>query len=125
MMLAAPIVTALTAGVLILMQMALLFSVVRLRRSAGQSLGDGGDQDLQLAIRRHGNFAENAGIFIACFALLEMLGGGGPVFMVLCAGFVLGRLSHIIGLSMRRTVTRSASPASSSPSRSAPRSGCG
>jgi uncharacterized membrane protein YecN with MAPEG domain len=33
-----------------------------------------------------------------------MLGGGGPVFMILCAGFVLGRLSHVIGLSMRESV---------------------
>jgi uncharacterized protein len=101
---APPIVTAFTAGLLIIMQMALLFSVVRARWSARQSIGDGSNQALLLAIRRHGNFAENAAIFIACFALLEIMGGSSPGFMILCAGFVLGRISHIIGLSMKRTV---------------------
>jgi uncharacterized protein len=101
---APPIVTAFTAGLIILMQMALVFSVVLARRGARQSIGDGGDQGLLLAIRRHGNFAENAAIFIACFALLEILGGGRTGLAILCAGFVLGRICHIIGLSMKRTV---------------------
>jgi uncharacterized protein len=101
---APPIVTAFTAGVIIVMQMALAFSVVRARRRARQSIGDGGDQGLLLAIRRHGNFAENAAIFIACFTLLEIMGGGGMGLAILCAGFVLGRIGHIIGLSMKDTV---------------------
>jgi uncharacterized membrane protein YecN with MAPEG domain len=101
---APPIVTAFTAGLIMVMQMALLFSVVRARRRARQSIGDGGNQQLLLAIRRHGNFAENAGIFIACFTLLEITGAGGTGLVILCTGFVLGRISHIVGLSMKRTV---------------------
>jgi uncharacterized protein len=99
-----PIVTAFTAGLLIIMQMALLFSVVRARRRVRQSLGDGGNQELLAAVRRHGNFAENAAIFIACFAVLEIMGGGGPGFKLLCGLFVLGRISHVVGLSMKETV---------------------
>jgi uncharacterized membrane protein YecN with MAPEG domain len=99
-----PIVAAFTAGLIILMQMALALSVVLARRSARQSIGDGGNQQLLLAIRRHGNFAENAAIFIACSTLLEIMGGGGFGLMILCAGFVLGRIGHLIGLSMKRTV---------------------
>jgi uncharacterized membrane protein YecN with MAPEG domain len=101
---APPIVTAFTAGLIIVIQMALAFSVVLARGRTRQSIGDGGDPELLLAIRRHGNFAENAGIFVACFTLLEIIGGAGPGLMILCAGFVLGRISHIIGLSMKRTV---------------------
>jgi uncharacterized membrane protein YecN with MAPEG domain len=101
---APPIVSAFTAGLIIVIQMALAFSVVRARRRARQSIGDGGDQELLLAIRRHGNFAENAAIFVACFTLLELMGGGGAGLAILCAGFVLGRIGHIIGLSMKETV---------------------
>jgi uncharacterized membrane protein YecN with MAPEG domain len=39
-----PIVTAFTAALIIVMQMALAFSVVRTRRRARQSIGDGGNQ---------------------------------------------------------------------------------
>jgi uncharacterized protein len=101
---APPIVTAFTAGLIIVMQMALALGVIRARGRARQSIGDGGDQELLLAIRRHGNFAENAAIFVACFTLLEIMGGGGLWLMMLCAGFVLGRISHIVGLSMKQTV---------------------
>jgi uncharacterized membrane protein YecN with MAPEG domain len=99
-----PVVTAFTAGLLLVMQMALLFSVVLTRRRTRQSIGDGGNQKLLLAIRRHGNFAENAAVFIACFALLEILGGGRRGLMIICAAFVLGRIAHIVGLMMKETV---------------------
>ena len=97
-----PLISALTAGVLIIMQMALLYAVVRARRSNRQSLGDGGKGELLLAIRRHGNFAENAAIFIAGFALLELLGTGQIEVAVLCGVFVAARVAHIVGLSMAR-----------------------
>jgi uncharacterized membrane protein YecN with MAPEG domain len=108
-----PIVTAFTAGLIIVMQMALAFSIVRTRRRARQSIGDGGNQQLLLAIRRHGNFAENAAIFIARSTLLEIMSGGGTGLMILCAGFVLGRIGHLIGLSMKRPSMPIASAVSS------------
>jgi uncharacterized membrane protein YecN with MAPEG domain len=95
-----PFVSALTAGVLVLMQMALMYSVVLARRRNRQSIGDGGQHDMLLAIRRHGNFAENAAIFVAGFALLELMGGGRIGLAVMCAAFVLARISHVVGLSM-------------------------
>ena len=99
-----PVVSACTAGILIIMQTALMFSVIFARRRNRQSLGDGGHHELLLAIRRHGNFAENAAIFIAGFALLELMGAGRTSLAILCAAFVLGRVSHVIGLSMEKTV---------------------
>jgi len=59
-----------------------------------------------LAIRRHGNFAENAALFIAGFTLLELADGHGPALEIMCAVFVLARISHAIGLSMPTTVNR-------------------
>jgi uncharacterized membrane protein YecN with MAPEG domain len=99
-----PVVSALTAGVLMILQMALMMSVVVARRDNRQSLGDGGSNELLRAIRRHGNLAENTGIFMAGFVLLELLGAGRPRLEVLCGAFVLGRISHVIGLSLERTV---------------------
>jgi uncharacterized membrane protein YecN with MAPEG domain len=99
-----PVVSALTAGVLIILQMALMMAVVLARRNNRQSLGDGGSSELLRAIRRHGNLAENAGVFIAGFTLLELLGVGRPRLEILCGIFVLGRISHAIGLTLHRTV---------------------
>ena len=101
-----PAVSALTGGILIIMQMALMLAVVLARRRNRQSLGDGGSPDMLLAIRRHGNFAENAALFIAGFALLEVMDGSRPALEIMCAIFVLGRISHAIGLSMPKTVNR-------------------
>jgi uncharacterized membrane protein YecN with MAPEG domain len=106
MPLSPPFISALTAGILILMQVALMFSVVVARRRNRQSIGDGGHQDLLVAIRRHGNLAENAALFVAGFALLELAGSGRIGLAVMCAAFVLGRVSHAIGLSMKHTVNR-------------------
>jgi uncharacterized membrane protein YecN with MAPEG domain len=99
-----PIVSALAAGILIIMQMALMTAVIPSRRRNQQSLSDGGHKSLLRAIRRHGNFAENAAVFIAGFALLEVLGGDRVFLQILCAAFILARLIHAIGLSMENTV---------------------
>jgi uncharacterized membrane protein YecN with MAPEG domain len=100
---ALPIVSAVTAGVLIIAQMALMLLAALQRRRARQSLGDRQDDGLLRAVRRHGNFAENAAIFIAGLALLEMIGGARCLVEGLAAVFLLGRVLHAIGLSMKRT----------------------
>ena len=99
-----PIVSGIAAGVLLIIQIALMSAVIRLRMRDRQSLGDGGHPELLRAIRRHGNFAENAAIFAVCFGLLEMLGEGRTMMVVLCTGFVIGRLLHALGLSQSSTV---------------------
>ena len=99
-----PVISAFTAGILILLQTALVFAAVNQRRLHGPSLGESTDQNVTRAIRRHGNLAENAAIFIACIALLEMLGGGRLWVELLCGAFVLARLFHALGLSLRNTV---------------------
>jgi uncharacterized protein len=99
-----PVVSAVTAGALILIQMVLALVVVLARRRNRQSLGDGGNPDVLRAMRRHGNFAENAAIFVAGFTLFELIGGPRQTLEIMCAVFVTGRLSHAAGLSLKNTV---------------------
>jgi uncharacterized membrane protein YecN with MAPEG domain len=99
-----PAISAVTAGALILIQMALALAVVLARRRNRQSLGDGGNPDVLRAMRRHGNFAENAAIFVAGFTLFELIGGSRATLEITCAVFVAGRLSHAVGLSLKNTV---------------------
>jgi hypothetical protein len=99
-----PVISAFTAGILILLQTSLMFAAVNQRRQHGPSLGEATDPNMIRAVRRHGNLAENAAIFVAGVALLEMLGGGRLWVEVLCATFVLARGLHALGLSMQNTV---------------------
>ena len=98
-----PVISAFTAGILILLQSALVFAAANQRRQHGPSVGEPTDLNVTRAVRRHGNLAENAAIFIACIALFEMLGGGRVWVEVLCAAFVAARLLHAFGLSLKNT----------------------
>jgi uncharacterized membrane protein YecN with MAPEG domain len=98
-----PVVSALTAGILILLQSALVFAAANQRRLHGPSVGEPTDLNVTRAVRRHGNLAENAAIFIACVGLLEILGGGRLWVEILCAAFVAARLFHAFGLSLKNT----------------------
>jgi uncharacterized membrane protein YecN with MAPEG domain len=98
-----PVVSAITAGALIIGQMGLLLTTALRRRATRQSLGEG-DPSLQRVVRRHGNYAENAAIFVASLALLEMMGAERLFILGLAALFILGRLLHAVGLSLQNTV---------------------
>ncbi len=101
-----PWVSALTAGVLLVLQMLLMLSAAlnrgRSRRAAGGD-GDNGDPELTRRVRRHGNLAENAAIFVAGYTLLELLGENQQRLEIACGVFVLARLLHAIGFSFRNT----------------------
>jgi len=94
-----PVITALTAGIILLLQMFLMITVGRHRQRTTTLFGSGSDPALARAIRVHGNLAENAALFLAGFALLELLGGATGIVATLCAVFVVARLAHAIGLS--------------------------
>ncbi|MEM7542520.1 MAG: MAPEG family protein [Pseudomonadota bacterium] len=99
-MTALPVYASLTAATLLLLQLGLMLSVGLARVRHNQGIGDGGHDDLALLIRRHGNLAENAALFVAVLALLEILGGAPSAVLALGAGFVLVRISHAVGLSL-------------------------
>jgi hypothetical protein len=98
-----PVVSAITGGILIILQSIFMFAAANQRRQHGPSVGEATEPGMIRAVRRHGNLAENAGIFVVCVALLEMLGGSRYWVEILCGVFVVARLSHGVGLSMQNT----------------------
>lgn len=94
-----PLISAATAGVLILLQSVLMLAAGFKRVRFKQLLGDGGHDELLRAVRRHGNLAENAAIFVVSLALLELIGTASLIVSGLAAAFVAARLSHAFGLS--------------------------
>lgn len=78
--------------------MILWIRVTSQRAALAQSIGDGGNTDLLLRIRQHGNCAE-----WSCFLLILMIvaeGMGAPSLYLYIGGslLVLGRIAHPFGL---------------------------
>lgn len=95
-----PVMTAIAAALLLILQLSLMLTVGRSRFSNRQGIGDGGDERLALLIRRHGNLAENAPMFLLVLALLEIIGGDVRIVGTLAAAFVVVRVFHAIGLTI-------------------------
>jgi uncharacterized membrane protein YecN with MAPEG domain len=101
-----PWVSALTAGVLLILQTLLMLSAANTRRTTRSpgSDGDAANPHLHRRVRRHGNLAENAAIFVVAFTLLELLGEKTLYMEVICGVFLLARLFHALGFTLRNTV---------------------
>ena len=91
-----PIVSAGLAGILIILQQLLMLTAGARRAKTGQGVGHGGDLKLERLVRRHGNLAENAAIFIVVLALLEMLGTNGTIVAWMAGIFITARLLHAV-----------------------------
>lgn len=90
--------TSLYAGLLGCLLLYLSVNVIKRRRSAKVSVGDGGDDALLRAIRSQGNFTEYAPVALILIGLIEI--NGFPLWMVHGLGVVLvvGRGLHAMGL---------------------------
>lgn len=97
-MTAFPVISTLTAGLILILQMMLMINVGRLREKTGTLFGVG-EKRMEQAIRVHANLAENAGIVVVTLALAEMAGGATWAIATLCGLFVVARLAHAVGLS--------------------------
>jgi uncharacterized protein len=93
-----PIITALYAGLLGLVAFGVAFPAGRLRGRLGISVGDGGNNDLLCAMRRHANFAEWVPLALLLIALLELNGAPAAAIHALGAVLVLSRIAHAVGL---------------------------
>ena len=98
-----PYVTAATAGVLLILQMALGLAVSGARGQADIWVGDAGHGDLIRVSRRHANLAENAGIFVVALLILEISGRFVLILEIAAAVFIAARVLHAIGLSRLNT----------------------
>ncbi|MEM9532575.1 MAG: MAPEG family protein [Pseudomonadota bacterium] len=97
-------ITALYAGILALILLGLSFGTGAARNRSKVSLGDGGNPDLLVAIRRHGNAVEYVPMILLLLALLEANGASPTLLHVLGAGLVVARIAHPLGLSSERMV---------------------
>lgn len=94
-----PIIAAVAGAVLIILQaiLMILVGVHRIRNRV--NLGTGDDPALERKVRRHGNLAENAALFIVVLALAEMTVVPNEVVRIIALIFILGRILHAIALS--------------------------
>tara|TARA_Y100000588_G_scaffold203641_1_gene217454 strand:+ start:56 stop:445 length:390 start_codon:yes stop_codon:yes gene_type:complete len=87
-------ITAVTAALLGLVFVVLSIRVIRLRRENSVSLGDGGNEALQRAIRGHGNCAEYAPVGILLLLIAELQGANATWLLIVAAALLLGRAAH-------------------------------
>lgn len=92
------VTTAVFASILALMFIKLSFNVIGFRRRNKISLGAGGVDELERAIRAHGNFAEYVPLVLFLIGALEL--NGAPLALVAPLGclLVLGRYFHAKGI---------------------------
>ena len=91
-------ITALYAAIQAVISIVLGFGVGPMRGKLGISVGDGGNPDLLLAMRKHGNWTEHVPFALLLLALLELNGGGVILLHGLGAGLVVARIAHPLGL---------------------------
>ncbi|GAA0466157.1 hypothetical protein GCM10009096_03530 [Parasphingorhabdus litoris] len=94
-----PIISAYAGALLIILQGVLMVLTGLHRVKAGINLGVGDDPVMERKIRRHGNLAENAGLFVAVLAIAEMTIVPSSAIMIIASAFVIARFSHAIALS--------------------------
>ena len=91
-------ITTLFALPLIAIWAALWMSVTASRGPLNCSIGDGGNPDLLLKIRRHGNFIEWVPFTLLLMVLAEAQGTSAPWLYAAGGLLLLGRIAHPFGL---------------------------
>lgn len=100
-----PVITGLYAGLLAILLVVLIVRVGMTRTRVRVSLMDGGNPELAVAIRQHGNFTEMVPMCLILMAILELQGVS--IYVVHAFGLVLlvCRLVHPFGLSFEKGET--------------------
>jgi uncharacterized membrane protein YecN with MAPEG domain len=98
-----PHITALYAGLLGLMAIAIAFRAGSLRTKLNVPVGDGGHPELLVAMRRHANFVEFVPLALILIGLLEMNGVGALAIHLFGGGLVLFRICHAVGINAEST----------------------
>jgi uncharacterized membrane protein YecN with MAPEG domain len=92
-----PVISAFYAGLLGLLAIAIAVQCGRVRGKTEITLGDGGNPELQTAMRRHANFVEFVPLVLVLIALLELNGVSKAAIHGLGAGLLVARLCHAVG----------------------------
>ena len=91
-------ITGLWAALQVFVAIALITPVGRLRGKYDVSIHAGGHPDLDVAIRRHANWAEHVPFALLLIALLELNGGSSGLLHGLGGGLLACRIAHPLGL---------------------------
>jgi uncharacterized membrane protein YecN with MAPEG domain len=91
-------VTPIYALAVAVIYMVLWMRVTSKRAALGQSIGDGGDSDLLLRVRQHGNCAEWTSFLLILMILAEGMGAPSIYLHIGGALLLLGRIAHPFGL---------------------------
>ena len=92
-------ITPIYAGLATLFFLFLSARVIGGRRSAGVTLGDGGDRGLLRRQRAHGNFAEYVPLALLLMALAELQGASPWSLNLIGLALLSGRLVHCFAVS--------------------------
>lgn len=79
-----------------------MIRIGRLRMSEQIMHGDGGNAALIRRMRAQSNFIENTPLVLILVAAIEMTGKGGTWLAIVGAVFMLGRVTHAIGMDSER-----------------------
>lgn len=91
-------VTAIYVGLNALLTLALALMVVRGREKHSVRIGSGGNEDMEKAVRAHGNNVEYVPIALIMIAVLELMSAPAALLHGLGAALTVGRLAHAQGL---------------------------
>jgi len=91
-------ITSIYASLSALLIVRLSLLVIKLRRKNRVSVGDGGNEELQLAIRAHSNAVEYIPITLLLLLTLELNGAPQIFIHILGSTLLIGRILHAIGL---------------------------
>lgn len=98
--------TAAVAVALALLLTVLSLQVSRLRLRYRQTWGDGGNKDLIVAIRTHGNTLEQSLLFVLLLLLAQLAGAGNMMAAGIGGAFVAARLLYAVAVWTRRLPVR-------------------
>jgi uncharacterized protein len=90
-------ITLLYASLSALLIVRLSISVIKLRRKNRIIVGDGGNEELQLAIRKHANAVEYIPIALLLLLMLELNGAPKILIHLLGSTLLIGRIIHAMG----------------------------
>ncbi|NNF62333.1 MAG: glutathione S-transferase, partial [Gammaproteobacteria bacterium] len=91
-------ITALYAGLLAIL-LTIISAIAGIMRGRKKiSVGDGGDMELLVAMRRHANAVEYVPLALILIGILELNGANSTFLHVLGAVLVISRIAHAYGL---------------------------
>ncbi|MFN3214568.1 MAG: MAPEG family protein [Henriciella sp.] len=91
-------ITGLYTGLTIILAIILGAGIGLYRGKTKVSVGDGGDPEVLVRMRRHGNLVETAALTLLAMAVIEMNGASSALLHGLGIFYIVFRILHPIGL---------------------------